>query len=57
MIKSKKVLYAVIQAALVIWGAFLVYGILSDPLGEHTIMPALLVTAGCILLSQKKEQK
>ena len=57
MIKSKKVLYAVIQAALVIWGAFLVYGILSDPLGEHTIMPALLVAAGCILLSQKKEQK
>ncbi len=57
MIKSKKVLYAVIQAALVIWGAFLVYGILSDPLGEHTIMPALLVAAGCILLSRKKEQK
>ena len=57
MIKSKKVLYAVIQAALVIWGAFLVYGILSYPLGEHTIMPALLVAAGCILLSRKKEQQ
>ena len=57
MMKSKKVLHAVIQAALVIWGAFLVYGILSNPLGEHTIMPALLVTAGCILLSRKKEQQ
>ena len=57
MMKSKKGLHAVIQAALVIWGAFLVYGILSDPLGKHTIMPALLVAAGCILLSRKKEQQ
>lgn len=57
MSKSRKILRGIILAVLLICTAFLVYSIVTNPLGEHDIMFALAVTAGFIALGDNKVGK
>lgn len=57
MSKSRKILRGIILAVLLICTAFLVYSIVTNPLGEHDIMFALAVTAGFIALGDDKVGK
>jgi len=57
MSKNRKILRGIILAVLLICTAFLVYSIITNPLGEHDIMFALAVTAGFIALGDNKVEK
>ncbi|CAM2951053.1 hypothetical protein HAHI6034_05675 [Hathewaya histolytica] len=57
MSKSRKILRGIILAVLLICTAFLVYSIVTNPLGAHDIMFALAVTAGFIALGDDKVGK
>ena len=46
--KESKIIRRIILAILLICTAFLIYSIVTNPLGEHDIMFALAVTAGFI---------
>lgn len=48
--KKRKTIRGIILTVLLICTAFLIYSIITDPLGEHDIMLALAVTAGFIAL-------
>lgn len=54
MSKNKKILRGIILAILLICTTFLVYSIITNPLGEHDIMFALAVAAGFIALGTDK---
>lgn len=54
MSKNRKILRGIILAVLLICTAFLVYSIVTNPLGEHDIMFALAITAGFIALGDDK---
>lgn len=54
MLKKRKIVRCVILAVLLICTLFLVYSIITDPLGEHDVMLALAVTAGFIALGNDK---
>lgn len=54
MSKSRKIVRGIILVVLLICTAFLVYSIVTDPLGEHDIMLALAITAGFIALGNDK---
>ena len=55
--KKRKIVRGVILAVLLICTMFLIYSIVTDPLGEHDIMFALAVTAGFIALGQDKKKE
>lgn len=55
MLKNRKIVRGIILVVLLICTAFLVYSIVTDPLGEHDIMLALAVLAGFIALGHDKE--
>ena len=55
--KSRKIVRGVILAVLLICTAFLLYFIVTDPIGKHDIMLALAVTAGFIALGNDKSGK
>lgn len=57
MFKSKKILRSITLAVLLICTVFIVYSILTNPLGKHNIMFALAVTAGFIALDTDNEKK
>ncbi len=57
MSKSRKIVRGIILVVLLICTAFLVYSIVTDPLGEHDIMLALAITAGFIALGNDKYGK
>ncbi|MBU5484156.1 hypothetical protein KQI86_07425 [Clostridium sp. MSJ-11] len=57
MSKNRKILRGIILAVLLICTAFLVYSIVTNPLGEHDIMLALAVTVGFIALGDDKVGK
>ena len=48
---------SIILAVLLVCAVFLIYSIVTDPLGEHDIMLALAVTAGFIALEQDKRKE
>ena len=56
ILKKRKIVRGIILVVLLICTAFLVYSIVTDPLGEHDIMLALAVTAGFIALGYDKDK-
>lgn len=54
MSKNGKILRCIIISALLICTVYLVYSIVSNPLGNHDIILALAVTAGFISLGIDK---
>ena len=57
MLKNRKILRGIILAILLICTAFLVYSILTNPLGKHDTMLAIAVTAAFIALEDGKAEK
>ncbi|MBP1889855.1 hypothetical protein J2Z53_001438 [Clostridium moniliforme] len=57
MFKNRKTLRGIVLAVLLICTAFLVYSIVTNPLGKHNIMLALAVSAGFIALEDDKAKK
>lgn len=57
MLKNRKVVRGIILFILLICTVFLVYSIVTDPLGEHDIMLALAVAAGFIALGEDKKKE
>ena len=55
--EKRKIVRGIILAVLLVCTAFLIYSIVTDPLGEHDIMLALAVTAGFIALEQDKRKE
>ena len=55
--KESKIIRRIILVILLICTAFLIYSIMTNPLGEHDIMFALAVTAGFISLGEKREKE
>lgn len=53
-VEKRKIVRGIILAILLICTVFLVYSIVSNPLGEHDTILALAVTAGFIALGQNK---
>ena len=54
--EKRKIVRGVILAVLLVCTMFLIYSIVTDPLGEHDIMFALAVT-GFIALGQDKKKE
>ena len=54
--EKRKIVRGIILAVLLVCAVFLIYSIVTDPLGEHDIMLALAVTAGFIALEQDKRK-
>ena len=56
--EKRKIIRGIILAILLACTVFLIYDIVTDPLGKHDIMLALAITAGFIALEQdmKKEK-
>lgn len=54
---KRKIVRGIILAVLLVCAVFLIYSIVTDPLGEHDIMLALAVTAGFIALEQDKRKE
>ena len=56
--EKRKIVRGIILAVLLVCAVFLIYSIVTDPLGEHDIMLALAVTAGfyCIRAGQAKRK-
>lgn len=48
--ETRKIVRGIILAVLLVCTVFLIYSIVTDPLGEHDIMLPLAVTAGFIAL-------
>lgn len=57
MSKNRKIVRVIILAILLICTAFLIYSIVTDPLGKHDVMLALAVTAGFIALGNDKRKE
>lgn len=55
--EKRKIVSGIILAILLICTAFLIYSIVTDPLGEHDIILALAVTAGFIALGRDKRKE
>ena len=55
--EKRKIVRGVILAVLLVCTMFLIYSIVTDPLGEHDITFALAVTAGFIALGQDKKKE
>lgn len=56
MFRNIKILRGIIVFILLICTVYLIYSIVSNPLGEHDIMLALAVTAGFILLGVRNSK-
>lgn len=56
MAKKRKIVRGIILAILLICTVFLIYSIITDPMGKHDIMFALAVAAGFIALGYDKDK-
>lgn len=56
MNKSKKIIRWIVIGILLVCTVFLVYSIVSDPLGEHDIMLACAIAAGFVALGSNKNE-
>jgi len=54
--KKRQIIRGIILIVLLICTSFLIYSIITNPLGEHDIMLALAVTAGFIALAYDKKK-
>lgn len=54
--KSRKIVRGIILTILLICTVFIVYSIVTEPLGKHDIMLALAVVAGYIALGYDKDK-
>lgn len=57
MEKNRKIIRGIILAVLLLCTAFLVYSIITNPLGERDATFALAVTAGFIALGMDKKKE
>lgn len=57
MKKNRKIIRGIILAVLLLCTAFLIYSIITNPLGEHDVMFALAITAGFIALGGDKKKE
>lgn len=55
--KKRKIVRGILLTILLICTAFLIFSLVTDPLGEHDIMFALAVTAGFIALGIDKDKE
>ena len=55
--EKRKVVRRIILAVLLVCTVFLIYSIVTNPLGEHDIMLTLAVLAGFIALGQDKKKE
>jgi hypothetical protein len=55
--EKSKMIHGIILAVLLLCTVFLIYSIVTDPLGKHDIMLALAVTAGFVALGNDKSKK
>ena len=55
--EKRKIVRGILLAILLISTVFLIYSIVTDPLGKHDIMLALGVTAGFLALGQDKKKE
>lgn len=55
--KRRKIVRGIILAILLICTVFLIYSIITDPLGEHDMMLALAVAAGFVALGEDKKRE
>ena len=55
--ETRKIVRGIILAVLLVCTVFLIYSIVTDPLGEHDIILPLSVTAGFIALGQDKRKE
>lgn len=54
--KKRKIVRGILLTILLICTAFLIFSLVTDPLGEHDIMFALAVTAGFITLGIDRKE-
>ena len=54
--KKRKIVRGIVLTMLLICTVFLIYSLVTDPLGEHDIMFALAITAGFIALGLDKKK-
>lgn len=57
MFKNGNIVRVIILGILLLCTAYLIYSIITNPLGEHDIILALAVTVGFIALEQDKNSK
>ena len=55
--KYRRIIRGIILTALLICTAFIVYSIVTDPIGEHNIMFMLAVLGGFIALGEDKKKE
>ena len=55
--KKRKIVRGIILAILLVCTVFLIYDIVTAPLGEHNIMLALAITAGFVALGQNNKKE
>ena len=57
MFKNGNIVHGIILGILLLCTAYLIYSIITNPLGEHDIILALAVTVGFIALGQDKKKE
>lgn len=57
MFKNGNIVRGIILGILLLCTAYLIYSIITNPLGEHDIILALAVTVGFISLGQDKKKE
>ena len=57
LISKGKIVRGIILAVLLVSTVVFMYSIITNPLGEHDVIPALVVAAGFIILNKDKEKR
>lgn len=57
MISKGKIVRGIILAVLLVSTVVFMYSIITNSLGEHDVIPALVVAAGFIILNKDKEKR
>lgn len=55
--EKRKIVRGIILAILLVCTVFLIYDIVTAPLGEHNIILALAITAGFVALGQDRKKE
>lgn len=57
MIKGEKILESIMMTVLLICTAFILYSLISNPFGEHSIIFPLVVSMGFVAIGNKEKLK
>ena len=57
MLKERKIVHGIVLTILLTCTVYLIYSIVTEPLGTHNVMLACAVTAGFIALRNDKSKK